>query len=312
VQLERSGIPSGVLTPIDVLLPAGADPARAAQTLAAVPGVYLAAAPDDPGWRRPDSAVLTVLPVRETGTGAGRDTIAAVRSAATSALPGTRVGGPGAQDADFQHAVYGLFPLILALVAGLTYLLLVRPFRSLLLPAKAVVLNLLSVGAVYGWMVLAWQDGHGSRLWGIPPTGAIDAGLPIIVFAFLYGLSMDYEVFIVTRIREEYDRTGDTKRATVAGIARTGRLVTSAALILLLAFLSLASGPFVTVKVFATALGAGIILDATVIRALLLPALMSLFGRANWWLPARRRRRPLVAAGPEPGYPSRRRDDVPA
>jgi RND superfamily putative drug exporter len=152
---------------------------------------------------------------------------------------------------------------------------------------KAVLLNLLSVGAIYGVLVLVWQHGHGSQqLWGVPATGSVEVFIPLIVFAFLYGLSMDYEVFIVARMREAYDRTGSTTAAITEGIGRTGRLVTSAALILLLAFASLASGPIVTVKVFATGLGAGIFLDATVVRALLVPALVSLLGRWNWWLPS--------------------------
>jgi RND superfamily putative drug exporter len=137
-------------------------------------------------------------------------------------------------------------------------------------------------------MTLIWQEGHGSEaLWGIPATGAIDSWIPLIVFAFLFGLSMDYEVFILTRMREEYDATGQTNEAVVRGIGRTGRLVTSAALILFLAFLSLASGPDTAVKVLATGLAAGILLDATLIRALLVPAVVSLFGRWNWVLPHR-------------------------
>jgi putative drug exporter of the RND superfamily len=135
-------------------------------------------------------------------------------------------------------------------------------------------------------MVLVWQEGHGSRaIWGIPATNAITAWIPLMVFAFLFGLSMDYEVFMLARMREEYDATGDTNQAVVAGIARTGRLVTSAALILCLAFVSLASGPETEIKVTATGLAAGILLDATVVRALLVPALVSLFGPWNWWLP---------------------------
>jgi RND superfamily putative drug exporter len=122
-------------------------------------------------------------------------------------------------------------------------------------------------------------------VFGIPATGAITFWLPLMVFAFLFGLSMDYEVFILSRIREEYERTGSTSAAVVAGLGRTGRLVTSAALVLFLAFASLASGPDTDIKVFATALGAGILLDATVVRALLLPALVAIFGRWNWWWP---------------------------
>jgi putative drug exporter of the RND superfamily len=176
--------------------------------------------------------------------------------------------------------------LMFTLIALLTFLLLARAFRSLLLAAKAVVLNLLSLAATFGLMVWFWQEGHGSStLFGIPATGAITFWIPLMIFAFLFGLSMDYEVFILTRVREEYDRTGSTDAAVTEGLGRTGRLVTSAALILFLAFASLASAPDTDIKVLATGLGAGILLDATVVRALLVPALVSLLGRWNWWLP---------------------------
>ncbi len=145
-----------------------------------------------------------------------------------------------------------------------------------------------SVAAAWGVITLIWQQGHGSNLlWGIAATHSITAWIPLMVFAFLFGLSMDYEVFILSRMREEYDATGSTDTAVIRGIGRTGRLVTSAALILFLAFVSMASGPQTDVKVFATGLAAGILLDATLIRALLVPAVVSLFGRWNWWLPER-------------------------
>ncbi len=257
-----------------------------------------ALAPADPAWRRGGTAIVDVQPLAQTGTQAGKQTVTHIRQAAAAMPtpasasrqnPGPRVqvGGAGPQDVDFTHAVYGRFPLMLAVIAAVTFVLLARAFRSPLLPLKAVLLNLLSVGAIYGVLVLVWQHGHGSRqLWGVPATGSVEVFIPLIVFAFLYGLSMDYEVFIVARMREAYDRTGSTTTAITEGIGRTGRLVTSAALTLLLAFASLASGPIVTVKVFATGLGAGIFLDATAVRALLVPALVSLFGRWNWWLPS--------------------------
>jgi RND superfamily putative drug exporter len=159
----------------------------------------------------------------------------------------------------------------------------------------------LSVGAAWGVVALVWQEGHGSeQIWGIAPTGSISSWIPLIVFAFLYGLSMDYEVFILARMREEYDRTGDTDVAVIRGLSRTGRLVTSAALILFLTFAALASGPGTDVKILATGLAAGIILDATVIRALLVPAVVSMFGRWNWWLPAGFARVLRVRPSPEP------------
>jgi RND superfamily putative drug exporter len=197
------------------------------------------------------------------------------------------VGGIGAENDDFVSAIYGSFPVMIALIAVLTFVLLARAFRSLLLPLKAVVLNVISVAAAWGVITLVWQEGHGSNLlWGIDATHSVTAWIPLMVFAFLFGLSMDYEVFILARMREEFDASGSTDAAVVRGIGRTGRLVTSAALILFLAFVSMASGPQTDVKVFATGLAAGILVDATLIRALLVPAVVSLFGRWNWWLPA--------------------------
>jgi putative drug exporter of the RND superfamily len=157
-----------------------------------------------------------------------------------------------------------------------------------LLPLKAVLLNVLSVGAAFGVVVLVWQEGLGSELiGGVPATGATTTWVPLAIFAFLYGLSMDYEVFILSRMREEYDATGDTDEAVIRGLGRTGRLVTSAALILFLAFVALGAGPNTEIKILATGLAAGILLDATVVRALVVPALVTLFGRWNWWLPGR-------------------------
>jgi RND superfamily putative drug exporter len=131
------------------------------------------------------------------------------------------VGGIGAENQDFVSAIYGSFPLMIALIAVLTFLLLARAFRSLLLPLKAVVLNVISVTAAWGVITLVWQQGHGSsQLWGISATHSVSAWIPLMVFAFLFGLSMDYEVFIPSRMREEYDRTQSTDTAVVRGIGR--------------------------------------------------------------------------------------------
>jgi putative drug exporter of the RND superfamily len=308
--LERAGLPSGVLTPVEVLVPSGTDPAAAAARLARVPGVYDAVAPAGQAWRRGGTALVSVLPVGEPSTGAGRQTVERVRDAVAAELPGARVGGGGAALIDGTHAIYGRFPLMLVVISVVTFVVLARAFRSLLLPAKAVLLNLASVAAAYGVLVLVWQHGYGSQaIWGIPATGAITLWVPLMTFAFLFGLSMDYEVFILARMREEYDRSGSTTTAITEGLGRTGRLVTSAALILFLAFVSLASTPATDVKIMATALGAGILLDATVVRALLVPALVSLLGRWNWWLPAWAARPLRVApspALPEPDRPGQR------
>jgi RND superfamily putative drug exporter len=284
--LERAGVGSGALTPIEVLLP-GTDPEMAAARLAGVAGERAAVAPAGPAWRRDGTALVAVLPEAETGGAAGEATVERVRDLVAAELPGARVGGGGALAIDATRALYGAFPLMLVAVALVTFVLLTRAFRSLLLALKAIVLNLLSIGAAYGVLVLVWQEGYGSQAaWGIPATGAIAIWVPLMAFAFLYGLSMDYEVFLLSRMREEYDATGSTGTAVVQGLGRVGRLVTSAALILFLAFASLAAVPSVDVKIMATALGAGILLDATVLRALLVPALVALLGRWNWWLPA--------------------------
>ena len=172
------------------------------------------------------------------------------------------------------------------MIIAITYILLARVFRSLLLPLKAIVFNVISIGAVWGFLVWAWQKGHGSgAIFDIAPTGSLTVWIPLMIFAFLYGLSMDYEVFILSRMREEYDRDGSTDRAVVAGIARTGRLVTAGSLILFLAFIALAASPGTDIKVFATGLAVGIVLDATVIRSMLLPAFVAVLGRWNWWMP---------------------------
>ncbi len=282
--LERAHIGAGVLSPIETLAPVQ----RAGQTalrFARTDGVRTAIAPAGAGWRRGGEAIVDVLPTAEPSSQAGAGTLDAVKAAAPSDV---QIGGLTASSADFVSAVYGSFPVMLALIALVTFGLLARALRSVVLPLKAVALNVVSVAAAWGAMVLVWQDGFGSSaLWGIPATGAITEWVPLMMFAFLFGLSMDYEVFILARMREEFDATGSTPHAAVHGIARTGRLVTSAALILFLSFVAMATGPETDLKILATGLGAGILLDATIVRALLVPALVSLFGRFNWWLPGR-------------------------
>jgi RND superfamily putative drug exporter len=285
VVIQDSDIGSGALAPVETLVPA-AEAAKVTAAEAAVDGVHGAVAPGGPQWRRAGDALVVAVPVNGDDSKAGRDTVQAVRDAAHEASGQARVGGTGPVNADFIDAVYGSFPLMILLIALATFVLLARAFRSILLPIKAILLNVLSVGAAWGVLALVWQYGHGSdEIWGISATGSIASWVPLMVFAFLYGLSMDYEVFILARMREEYDETKDTNKAVITGLGRTGRLVTSAALILFLAFVSMASGPGTDTKILATGLAAGILLDATVIRALLVPAVVSLMGKWNWWLP---------------------------
>jgi RND superfamily putative drug exporter len=287
--LEANGIPSAVDFPIYVMTRGGEQAVRQATAIAkATPGVYTVIAPNNPSFRRGDDALLTVIARAEGSLAEGKATVSRLRER-LAALPGgaAHVGGSTAEDMSFTHAVYGTFPLLLTVVSVVTFLILVRSLRSIVLPLKAVVLNVVSLGSAFGFMVFFWQQGHGSLLiYGVPATHAIRAWIPTVVFASLFGLSMDYEVFALARMREEYDRTGSTQQAIVNGIARTGRLVTCAALILMITFLSLSIDPNQLVRISSTTLAVGVVIDAVIIRTLLVPALVSLMGRWNWWMPA--------------------------
>jgi RND superfamily putative drug exporter len=280
-QLAAAGVSPGVMKPFDVLVQHNGDADTIAQKLRTVPGVVAAVAP--PGWHRGEDSLVEAFPAID-GAAPG---IQAIIDRVNDTLKGSdaSLGGAAAVDRDFIHAIYGNFPYVLAFVLVLTLILLARAFRSIVLPLKAAILNLVSLAAAFGIVVFVFQWGHGSSLWNIDATQAIPAWIPLMIFAFLFGLSMDYEVFMLTRMREAYDETGSTDRAIELGLARTGKLVTSAALILMFAFLVLSASPGYEVKLFAIGLAAGIIFDATVIRALLVPALMRLLGRANWWMP---------------------------
>jgi RND superfamily putative drug exporter len=281
-QLAAAGISPGVMKPFDVLVEHGGDAEQIAARLRSVPGIVGATAP--PAWQRGPDSLVEAFPAID-GSAPGIQTIVDRVNGTLEGTSGTLT-GVAAVDRDFLHALFGSFPYVLAFVMILTLVLLTRAFRSIVLAIKAVILNLVSLAAAFGIVVFVFQQGHGSSLWNITATQAITAWIPLMIFAFLFGLSMDYEVFMLTRMREAYDETGSTDRAIELGLSRTGKLVTSAALILMFAFLVLSSSPGYEVKVFAIGLAAGVIFDATVIRALVVPALMKLLGDWNWWMPA--------------------------
>jgi RND superfamily putative drug exporter len=291
--LVSSGIGPGVLRPAEVLFPAGA-PAPAAG------GRITVVAPA--AWARGGVRVADAWSPADAATADGKAALGAIRAAA-AAVPGARTGGSPAQDADFITALYGRnLAVIIAAIVIVTYLLLARALRSLWLPVKALLLNLISLAAAFGVVTFVWQQGHGTTaVFASPAAGAVTLWVPLAVFALLFGLSMDYEVFILTRINEEYEQAGDVRAAVISGIGHTGRLVTSGALILCLAFIALGGVPVTDVKILATGLAAGIIIDATVIRGVLAPAAVTLLGRANWWLPRTAARllrvTPLTAEG---------------
>jgi len=280
--LADAHISPGVMKPLDVLVEHGGNADHIAAELRSVSGVVGATAP--PTWQRGPDSLVEAFPAID-GSAPG---IQAIVDRVNEKLKGTNgtLTGVAAVDRDFVHALFGSFPYVFALVVILTLILLARAFRSIVLAVKAALLNLLSLAAAFGVVVLVFQQGHGSQLWDIPATGSVIAWIPLMIFAFLYGLSMDYEVFMLSRIREAYDETGSTEKAIELGLARTGKLVTSGALILMFAFLVLSTSPGYEIKPLAVGVGAGIILDATVIRALLVPAAMRLMGDWNWWMPS--------------------------
>ncbi|MFN8187013.1 MAG: MMPL family transporter [Gaiellales bacterium] len=209
-------------------------------------------------------------------------------------------GGGPPSSVDFLDLTYGTFPWLVLAVLALTYVLLLRAFRSVLLPLKAILLNLLSIGAAYGLLVIVFKWGAGEPF-GLQSYDQIEGWIPVFLFAMLFGLSMDYEVFLVTRMREEWDKGRPNADAVAIGLARTGRIVTAAGLIMIAAFSGFMAGRILGLQQFGFGLAVAIAVDVTIVRALLLPSAMALFGRWNWWLPERVAKLARVKASPLAG-----------
>ncbi|WP_328634608.1 MMPL family transporter [Streptomyces sp. NBC_00356] len=263
-------------------------------------------APGQSGLTSPDGRVrIALVPTQQAMYGnvpALVDRIRTTESPTTSVL----VGGYPAETTDFRATLLDRLPLAAGIVLGATYLLLFAMTGSILLPLKATILNLLSLSVMFGCLVWVFQDGHLSGLLGFTATGSIEPSIPVLMFCVAYGLSMDYEVFLLARIKEEYDRTGSTRPAVAEGIRRTAPLITAAAGILALSFLSYASGGVLFLKELGIGTALTILVDATLIRVVLLPVTMRLAGRANWWAPGPLRRlhdrmRKPSALSPESG-----------
>ncbi len=195
------------------------------------------------------------------------------------------VGGAAARNLDYFDAVDSYMPVVIAFVLGLSFVLLTVVFRSVVLPLKAILMNLLSVGAAYGLMVLVFQEGVGAGLFGFHQVEAVEAWIPLFLFALLFGLSMDYHVFLLSRIRERYGETGDNDEAVRYGLEHTAAIISGAALIMVVVFGSFASGDIVTFQQMGFGLAVAVLLDATVVRIVLVPAAMKLLGDLNWYLP---------------------------
>lgn len=276
-------------------------------------------------YRSDDGHVrLSVVPGVEPVSPEGERLVRQVREQPS---PGTEssVAGSSAQLVDVKAAITARLPWALGIIVVATFVLLFLMFGSVLVPIKAIVLNVLSLSATFGAMVWIFQDGNGAGILGFTPTGLTDTTTPILMFCIAFGLSMDYEVFLLSRIKEEYDRTGDNTAAVAVGLERTGRIVTAAAALLAVTFVAFATSGITFIKLFGLGLALAVLMDATLIRATLVPAFMKLAGDANWWAPSWMRRIhdrfgfaehapdavDLSGAGAEAGDPVRREPPVP-
>jgi RND superfamily putative drug exporter len=297
---EQNAFP--IVLPEQVSDGAVADYAGAVSRLAGVErvdtvtGSYIHGArvlPPGPATRRfatnlNDGTWLSVVPAGEPLSSAGEQLVHAVRSLPA---PGARlVGGSAAQLADTKQAIGAKLPLAAGIIAISTFVLLFLMFGSVVVPLKALVLNTLSLTATFGAMVWIFQEGHGHGFLNFTPTGALDTTTPILMFCIAFGLSMDYEVFLLSRIKEEHDRTGDNIHSVATGLERTGSIVTAAAMLLAVTFLAFATSGVSFIKLFGIGLTVAVIVDATIVRATLVPAFMRLAGEANWWAPRPLRR----------------------
>ena len=251
---------------------------------------------------------LSVVPSVDPLSPAGQHLVTEIR-AGPKPFP-VLVGGFPAQFVDSNAVITSRLPLALGLMAAISFLLLLFLFRSLLIPIKALALNVLSLSATFGAMVWIFQQGHLSGLLGFTATGSLTATMPILMFCVAFGLSMDYEVFLISRIKERHDDRFDTRDAVATGLQQTGRIVTAAALLMSVVFLSLVSSGISFMKLFGVGLTLAVLMDAFVIRGLLVPAVMRLAGRANWWAPRFMRSR--SSGGPDPAIDGRRTSPDPA
>jgi putative drug exporter of the RND superfamily len=256
----------------------------------------------------PDGTILTLtVPIR--GDDVSSQDVAAVLNLRQQLIPSAfagsggqvYVGGQTADEADYFHAVTSPTPYVLAFVLGLSFLLLLVAFRSLTIAAVSILLNLLSAGAAYGLLTLVFIHGAGAGIFGFQQVPVIDAWVPLFMFSVLFALSMDYQVFLMSRIKERYDQCGSTREAVAGGVASTAKIITGAALIIVAVFAGFARGQLLQFQEMGFGVAAALILDATLIRLVILPSTLSLLGQRSWYLPRWLDWLPHLQADPTPG-----------
>jgi putative drug exporter of the RND superfamily len=289
IEEARARFPGGQAEPVDVLAMTTPDDPQLTDWIASIEGRDDVAAIEIDDLLAPAGAVVVeVVPVGPTQGEAAQGLVAGLRQ--LDAPFETLVGGEAAELVDLKVSISARLPWALAIVGLATMMLLFLMTGSVVVAVKAVVMNVLSLGATFGVLVWVFQDGHLSGLLGFEAVGALDATMPLIVFLFAFGLSMDYEVFLLARIKEAWDDTGDNDLAVATGLDRTGRIITSAAALLVIVFAGFAAGDLVLIKQLGVGMAVAVIVDATIVRTLLVPATMTLMGRWNWWSPAPLRR----------------------
>jgi RND superfamily putative drug exporter len=230
--------------------------------------------------------VVRVVPGTQIDESATADMVESLRGALGSTVPDAEVGGPAGQNHDLTQVLVDRAPYAIAIILVVAFALLLVVFRSVVIAAFSIVMNLVTVGAAFGFATLVFQHGYGTSLIGIEHQGFVDAWAPLFFFALLFGLSMDYQLFLLAAIKERYQATGDTRRAIGEGIARTGRPITNAAIIMIIVFIAFGvTGPIPPTELGLT-LAMAVLLDATVVRVMLVPATMALLGEKNWYAPA--------------------------
>jgi RND superfamily putative drug exporter len=313
----ESEFPGATTDPVEIVVSSGSSESARSEASAALDRLRTRLA-GDPRFgsgeiRLSESGDVSVASVPVVGDPASSETIAAVQELRSELVPEAfegidaevLVGGTSSENIDYFDSVIDPAPWVIAFVLLLTFLLLTVVFRSVVIAGTAVALNLLSVAAAYGLLVLVFQHGVGAELLGFQQVDAIEAWVPLFLFSVLFGLSMDYQVFLLSRIKERYDQSGDTTDAVTFGVASTARIITGAALIIVAVFSGFARGDLVMFQQMGFGVAVALLIDATIIRSVLLPSAMSLLGRWNWYLPRRLEWLPRLQVEGEAARPGR-------